>query len=136
MRKNCSDYCNLFRNMQINEYFRRNCWGLILSFTCLFIPLSSQAAELLIVEEPGCVYCDRFNREIAPAYPNTSEGRKAPLRRLQIADPLPAEFSKVRPATVTPTFILVDNGQEVDRLVGYPGDEYFWFLLGEMLEKL
>jgi hypothetical protein len=24
----------------------------------------------------------------------------------------------------------------VDRLIGYPGDEYFWFLLGQMLDKL
>ena len=34
------------------------------------------------------------------------------------------------------TFILVDKGEEVDRLIGYPGDEHFWFLLGDMLEKL
>lgn len=122
--------------MQIYEYFRRVWWGVILGASCVLTPLKAQAAELLMVEEPGCVYCALFNREIAPAYPKTSEGRKAPLRRLQLAEAFPEEFSKIKPANVTPTFILVDNGEEIDRLVGYPGDEYFWFLLGQMLEKL
>ena len=128
--------CNLFPNMQTYEYISRIRRALILGLLCLFVPLANHAAELLMIEEPGCVYCDRFNREIAPAYPKTSEGRKAPLRRLQLDDPFPAELANVRAATVTPTFILVDDGREIDRLVGYPGDEYFWFLLGEMLEKL
>ncbi|MBX2836819.1 MAG: thioredoxin family protein [Gammaproteobacteria bacterium] len=92
----------------------------------------ANAAELLVVEQPNCPYCDRFHAEIAPAYPNTVEGRRAPLRIVQLGDPI----ENIKPATVTPTFILVDNNQEVDRLVGYPGDDYFWFLIGEMLQKL
>lgn len=136
MRKNWPVCCNLFPNMRIYEYISRIRRALILGIFCLFVPLSNYAAELLMIEEPGCIYCDRFNREIAPAYPKTSEGRKAPLRRLQLDEPFPAEFANVRAATVTPTFILVNEGREIDRLIGYPGDEYFWFLLGEMLEKL
>ena len=94
------------------------------------------AAELLVIEQDDCPYCARFNREIAPAYPNTAEGRLAPLRRIDLYADWPAEYANVKPQRFTPTFILVDNGREVDRLVGYPGDEFFWFLLGEMLAKL
>lgn len=122
--------------MQNTEYFHRIILGLILVVSSLLSPMTTQAAELLMVEEPGCVYCARFNREIGPAYPKTDEGKRAPLRRLQLHEPWPLELKSVRKATVTPTFILVENGKELDRLVGYPGDEYFWFLLAEMLEKL
>jgi thioredoxin-related protein len=95
-----------------------------------------QAAELLVVESDDCPYCLRFHAEIAIAYPKTEEGKTAPLRLLDISNPMPDEYSDIKPARVTPTFILVDNGREVDRLIGYPGDEYFWFLLGQMLDKL
>ena len=122
--------------MQNYEYLKQIIRSPVLGLLFLFNPMVIQAAELFMVEEPGCVYCARFNREIGPAYPNTDEGRMAPLRRLQLADPWPQTLQSVRKATVTPTFILVDNGKEVDRLVGYPGDEHFWFLLGQMLEKL
>lgn len=97
---------------------------------------AAQAAELVMVEEHGCVFCAKFDRQIAPAYPKTAEGKQAPLRRVQLGDPWPDDLRFLGPALYTPTFILVDNGQEVDRLTGYPGDEHFWFLLNSMLEKL
>ena len=37
---------------------------------------------------------------------------------------------------LTPTFVLVHEGEEVGRLRGYPGDQFFWGLLGGMLERL
>ena len=89
-----------------------------------------------MVEQAGCVFCKRFNHEIAPAYPKTSEGKLAPLRRVDLSEPWPEDLVTVTPATLTPTFILVDDGAEIDRLVGYPGDEHFWFLLGKMLDGL
>ncbi len=97
---------------------------------------SVAAAELIVVESDDCPYCKRFHAEIGVAYPKTEEGKLAPLRVLDISQPMPEEYSGVKPASVTPTFILVENNREIDRLIGYPGDEYFWFLLGEMLQKL
>lgn len=89
-----------------------------------------------MIESDDCPYCQRFHAEIGVAYPKTEEGRLAPLRILDISKPMPVELANIERAFVTPTFILVNNNTEVDRLLGYPGDEYFWFLLGEMLEKL
>lgn len=94
------------------------------------------AAELLIVEEHFCPYCERFNAEIGEIYAKTKEGKQAPLVRIQLEEPWPEKYSGIQKATVTPTFILVHEGREVDRLLGYQGDEFFWFLLGNMLEKL
>lgn len=122
--------------MQTYEYLNRIIRSSFLALIFFLSPIAAQSAELLMIEEPGCVYCARFNREIGPAYPKTDEGKLAPLRRLQIADPWPESLISVRKASVTPTFILIADGVEIDRLVGYPGDEHFWFLLGQMLDKL
>lgn len=89
-----------------------------------------------MIEEAGCVYCARFNDEIAPIYPNTAEGKLASLRRIDLADVWPKDLSHIEPVTLTPTFILIQNDHELGRLHGYQGDEFFWFLLGELFEKL
>lgn len=94
------------------------------------------AAELVMVEERGCVYCARWDAEIAPAYPLTPEGRAAPLRRIDLHAPPPGDISFDAPLRVSPTFVLVEDGEEVTRLEGYPGDEFFWPLLSAMLDKL
>ena len=101
-----------------------------------YLPLAAISAELLVLEQEGCVYCEKFNREIAPAYPKTTEGKIAPLRRIDIHQEWPADLADIKPAALTPTFILIDNDKELGRLHGYPGDEHFWFLLGELLQSL
>jgi hypothetical protein len=34
----------------------------------------------------------------------------------------------------TPTFVLINNGQEQARIEGYPGEDFFWPLLTRLLE--
>ncbi len=95
------------------------------------------AAELIMVEQRGCVWCQRFDAEIAPAYPKTAEGKRAPLRRVDLGTPFPDGVTVKEGARFTPTFILVDDaGLEVGRLVGYPGEEFFYPALGSLLKKL
>lgn len=102
----------------------------------LGIPPSADAAELLMLEQPGCLWCARFNQEIAPAWPKTPEGQRAPLRRVDITRPWPADLADIARERFTPTFVLMENGQEIGRLRGYPGDEFFWFRIDELLAKL
>lgn len=94
------------------------------------------AAELIMFEQAGCSWCARWNAEIGPAYPKTEEGQIAPLRRVDIHKKLPDDLAGIRVERFTPTFVLVDNGVEIGRMRGYTGDEFFWYLLGEMLQKL
>lgn len=98
--------------------------------------VSAGTVELLMLEQPGCVWCKRWNEEIGVAYPKTSEGIQAPLRRIDITNTWPEDLSAVRPERLTPTFILVAEGQEIARLRGYPGEHFFWPLLNDMLGKL
>jgi len=96
---------------------------------------SELAIELLVVDQPHCPYCERFDAEIAPAYPKTEEGKRAPMVRVQLNKPWPEAYASIKPARFTPTFILVQNGEEIDRIEGYPGDQHFWFLLTQLLNK-
>ena len=109
---------------------------LFLALFLLMTGRSAIAAELIIFEQAGCYWCARFNAEIAPAYEKTPEGQKAPLRRVDIHEPMPEDLADIAVERFTPTFVLVEDGKEIGRMRGYPGDEFFWFLLQEMLEKL
>ena len=35
----------------------------------------------------------------------------------------------------TQNCLLLDDGRETGRLEGYPGEDFFWFLLGELIEQ-
>jgi hypothetical protein len=102
----------------------------------LFLASPGRAAELIMFEQKGCVWCEKFDREIAPAYARTPEGTRAPLRRLDIGRPLPADLAFVQRERFTPVFVLVDQGREFGRIRGYPGDIFFWGLLANMIERL
>ena len=104
----------------------------------LLLALSAPAgaAELVMVEEPGCPWCARWDAEIAPAYANSPEAELAPLRRIGLNAPRPDDLSFDAPLRITPTFVLVDGGEEVARIEGYPGEDFFWPLLGQMLDQL
>lgn len=91
--------------------------------------------QLLMFEQPGCIYCARWNQEVAPEYPLTVEGQAAPLRRLQLRDPLPEGLAVVSPPVFTPTFVLVEDGVEAGRIEGYPGEDFFWPLLAGLIKE-
>ncbi|MCW5772676.1 MAG: thioredoxin family protein [Rhodospirillaceae bacterium] len=84
----------------------------------------------------GCPYCARWDREIGPIYAKTDEGKRAPLRRIDIAAPRPADLAAVGPIVYTPTFVLMDRGREIGRIVGYAGEEMFWWRLTALVAEL
>ncbi len=101
------------------------------------LAISAQAdLRLLMVEQTGCAYCRMWDSEIAGIYPKTPEGQLAPLQRYDLHDALPDGVSLKSKPVFTPTFILLRDGVEVNRLEGYPGEDFFWGLLLRMLEPL
>ncbi len=93
----------------------------------------AQAAELVMFDDPGCSWCQRWLAEVGPTYPQTAQGRMAPLRRVQIRDQATAGVSLEQPVTGTPTFVLADGGREVGRIIGYPGPALFYGELDRLL---
>ncbi len=99
-------------------------------------PAAAGELRLLMFDQPGCIYCAKWEAEIGPIYPNTDEAALAPLTRHRLGADLPPEVTLSRPAALTPTFVLLDDGREVGRIEGYGGDQFFWFLLGELIDKV
>ena len=97
---------------------------------------SAVAAELLMFEDAGCPYCRRWHAEIGPGYAKSSEGQRAPLRRIDIRAELPQGVRLSRRVTITPTFVLVDQGREIGRVAGYVGAEFFYEVLDEVMRRL
>jgi hypothetical protein len=102
----------------------------------LTVAAGARAAELVMFDDPDCVWCRRWLAEIGPGYPRTPEGRQAPLRRVLIRKQADAGVALARPVSVTPTFVLVEDEQEVGRIAGYPGSDFFYPMLDELLRKL
>ena len=115
---------------------RRLLFAVLSASMALFAATWSGAAELLMMEQPGCVWCARFNAEIAPAWPKTEEGRTAPLRRVDITGKWPDDLAHIAKERFTPTFVLIDDGKEIGRIRGYVGDEFFWYRIGELIALL
>lgn len=102
---------------------------------CVSAPAAQAETALLMFEEVGCVWCARWNAEVGPEYPITPEGLAAPLRRLDIHDPIPEDLTLTSRPRFTPTFILVENGNEIGRIEGYPGEDFFWGLLARLIDR-
>ena len=98
--------------------------------------IAAASTELLMYDQAGCSYCLRWRAEVGPGYSKSPEGRRAPLRVVNIRGPRPEGIVLASPVRLTPTFVLVENGREVGRISGYGGADFFWGMLGDLMRKL
>jgi thioredoxin-related protein len=86
-----------------------------------------------MVEQNGCHWCERWNEEIGVKYDKTDESRRAPLRRVNI-HALPDDLKFDSRPVYTPTFVLIQDGEELARIEGYPGEDFFWPMLNQIMD--
>ena len=121
----------------LQDVARRVTLGLTFLVTVSFCMVGTvRAAELHMFESPGCAWCKRWHAEVGPGYPKSSEGLRAPLQLRDVARSSGAGILLAQPITVSPTFVLVENGREIGRIVGYPGAGFFWGLLVQLVAKM
>lgn len=89
--------------------------------------------ELIVIEARSCPMCRLFRDEIAPAYRATARAKRAPLRFVDVSFTDPATLNLAAPIEIVPTVVLMRDGAEIDRLVGYTGPEMFMTAVGKML---
>ncbi|WP_342778644.1 thioredoxin fold domain-containing protein [Phreatobacter stygius] len=87
-------------------------------------------------ERSGCPWCLRWDREVAPNYGRTDEGKLVPLRRVNLDHGQPRDIALTLPVRFTPTFVLVDQGREIGRITGYMDEGMFWGLFTRMIRDL
>ncbi|MDA1090128.1 MAG: hypothetical protein O3A85_07440 [Proteobacteria bacterium] len=84
----------------------------------------------------SCTWCELWEDEVGVIYEKTDEGKNLPLRRVSVHDERPVDLEKLKGVMFTPTFVLLNNGREIGRIIGYPGEAHFWGLLDELFVKL
>lgn len=77
--------------------------------------------------------CQLFRDEIAPLYRATARARQAPLRFVDIAHSNIDTLHLAAPVEIIPTVIVMREGAEIDRLVGYTGPETFMRAIRHLL---
>ena len=122
--------------MQARAGMRARLLGLVALAIAATLPASAaHAAELVMFRRDGCSHCAAWDRDIGPIYSKSEMAVRAPLRMVDLDRDRPA-ISLAGPVIYTPTFVLVDQGREVGRIEGYPGDHFFWGLLERLLQRL
>lgn len=94
------------------------------------------AAELVMFHQEACEWCEVWDEEVGVVYDKTTEAKTAPLRRVDIHEDRPSDLAGIKPVVFTPTFVLTENGSEIGRIIGYPGEDFFWGLLGQLLARV
>lgn len=102
----------------------------------LLWPMTSNAAELVMFERGGCVWCERWHRDVGASYGKTDEAKVLPLRRVNIDARATYHVELASPVRYTPTFVVVDDGREIGRIIGYISDDAFWGLLGTYVARI
>ena len=105
---------------------------IIFNFICAS---SSLAAELVMFESEACEWCEVWDEEIGVAYDKTQVSTVVPLRKVDIDDAPHADFKNLEGIIYTPTFVVMDGGNELGRIIGYPGEDFFWQFLNAILVK-
>ena len=88
--------------------------------------------HLVMVDDAGCVYCAKWDREVRQSYEASPEGQFAPLTRQRLGSP---QLSGLGRLAYTPTFVLIVRGQEAGRIVGYAGADFFWAEIDRLFAK-
>jgi Thioredoxin-like domain len=99
-------------------------------------PARTPTLEVLVFEHTDCVYCRVFRRDVLPKYHQALPANVAPLRFVDIAKDDTASLGLNSRIDTLPTAVVMRNGREVDRIVGYWGPTGFFQLLSHILAKL
>ena len=91
--------------------------------------IAGSKVQLVMFEQELCEWCEVWDEQIGVVYHKTTEGKRAPLRRVDIHDDMPEDLLEIAPVIYTPTFVLLHDGVEIGRIKGYPGEDFFWGML-------
>jgi hypothetical protein len=95
---------------------------------------AAAAMELVMFRQAGCPWCAAWDREVGPIYPKTEFGRRVPVRFVDLGRARDTAGLK-SPVRFTPTFVVLEGGREIGRIEGYPGQDFFWGLLENLVPK-
>ncbi len=91
--------------------------------------------ELVVFEADGCTYCQNFRADVLPLYKASQIGRETPIRLVNVSRSDETKMGLNGAITIVPTVVLMHQGQEVDRIVGYTGPFNFMKMVAYMMGR-
>ena len=122
------------RNSRLQAF--RVCVSLIkvfaLALTFTGSPQTSAAdSRLIMVTSDHCPYCQAWELDVGAVYNKSPYATTLPLTRVEIGSKMPESVTLQKPVVGTPTFLIVHDGQEINRQNGYFDADLFWWWLSE-----
>jgi hypothetical protein len=84
-----------------------------------------------MVTSDQCPFCQAWELHVGAVYNKSSYATTLPLTRVEIGSKMPRGVTLQKPVVGTPTFLIIQNGQEINRQTGYSDGEMFWWWLSE-----
>jgi hypothetical protein len=85
------------------------------------------ATRLIMVTSDHCPFCRAWERDVGTVYNKSPYAPNVPLTRVQMGATIPDDIVLGAPIVGTPTFVILRDGTEIDRQVGYENAEMFWW---------
>jgi len=92
--------------------------------------------QLVVLEAPGCTYCNLFRRYVVPAYETSPKSRSVPIKFIDLNDKAYDELGLDSPVDMVPTTVLLQNNREVGRIPGYLGPENFFHAFNHLMARV
>ena len=108
---------------------------LITLFFTAIVHNAAADARLIMVTSEHCPYCQAWERDVGAVFNKSPYSAKLPLTRVEIGSKMPDNIVLKKPIIGTPTFLIIRNGQEIDRQRGYQDEEIFYWWLSEHMAK-
>jgi thioredoxin-related protein len=91
--------------------------------------------ELVVFEADGCTYCQNFRSDVLPLYRDSTLGREVPIRFVNVSRSDETGMALSFAITIAPTVVLMREGREIDRIIGYTGPFNFLKLVNFMMGR-
>lgn len=91
--------------------------------------------QLVVLEAPGCSYCNLFRRYVVPAYETSPRARDVPIKIIDLNDAAYDKLGLDGPVDTVPTTVLMQNNREVGRIPGYLGPENFFHAVNHLMAR-
>ena len=91
--------------------------------------------QLVVLEAPGCTYCDIFRRDVLPSYEASQQAKDMPVRFIDVNDLTKTQIELQSQIDILPTFVIVKDNVEIGRIPGYMGPEDFFHSINYLLSS-
>lgn len=94
----------------------------------------AMALELIVFDADWCAPCRKFKKEVLPEWRQSELGARIRLELKELRDQGSLGIELAEKVSEVPVFVLVADGVEVGRIVGYSTSRKFWAELREQAE--